>query len=82
MPVASVVGQIERHDDEVSGADRDLLLASGTQVLLAGLERMNERDFEVFVALVVYPRNAHNSSRMTTTKAEATRTMSDLRFLC
>ena len=68
-----VVGRVERHDDEVGGADGDLLLAPRAQVRLARLERVHERDFEVLlVALVAYPRNAHSSSRITTMKAAAT----------
>jgi hypothetical protein len=49
--VAPVLGYLQGHHDEVGDAHADLLIASGTQVGLARLEGMDERDFEVVAAV-------------------------------
>jgi hypothetical protein len=49
--VAPVLGYLEGHHDKVCDADADLLIATGTQVGLARLEGMDERDFEVVAAV-------------------------------
>jgi hypothetical protein len=68
--VAPVLRHVERHHDEVGQAHGNLLVAPRTEVGLARLEGMDESNLEVVV--VRYPRSAHNSSRMQTTKAAAT----------
>ena len=49
--MAAVFGDFEGHHDEVGDADADLLIAPRTQVGLARLEGMDERDFEVVAAV-------------------------------
>jgi hypothetical protein len=49
MPVAPVLGNVERHHHEVSDADADLLEAAGAQVFLARLKGVDERNLEVVV---------------------------------
>jgi hypothetical protein len=49
--VPAIFGNLERHDHEVGNADRDLLVTSRTQIRLARLKRMDQRDLEV-VAVV------------------------------
>jgi hypothetical protein len=70
MPVAPVLGDLERHDDEVGEADGDLLVAARAEIGLARLEGMDERNLEVVV--VRYPRRAHSRSKTHTAKAAAT----------
>jgi hypothetical protein len=70
--VAPVLRHVERHHHEVRETDRDLLAAPRAEVGLARLKGMDESNLEVVV--VRYPRSAHSSSRMQTTKAAATST--------
>jgi len=51
VPVASVLGHLDGHDDEVRDADADLLMAARAQVGLARLEGMDERNLQVVVVL-------------------------------
>jgi hypothetical protein len=73
VPVPTVLGHVERNDDEVADADGNVLQATGAQVGLARLERMDERDLEVVVLVVAaQPSAAHSTSNATTTKAAIT----------
>jgi hypothetical protein len=67
--VAPVLGDVERHHDEVGDPHRDLLMTAGAQVGLARLERVDERDLEV---VVLYARVAHKTRRTHTTTAAIT----------
>lgn len=64
-------GFVEGHHHEVAEADGNVLVAAGTQIRLARLERMDERDFEI-VLVVTQPRNAQSSSSTQTRTAAAT----------
>ena len=71
--MAPLLRHVERHHHEVADAHTDLLVAARTQVRLARLEGVDERDFEI-LAVAVYPSAAHSTSRMTTTNAAITST--------
>jgi hypothetical protein len=60
-----------RHHHEMGEADADLLRATRAQICLAGLEGVDEYDFEL-VVVVGQPSSAQSSSRITTTNAAAT----------
>ncbi|MDP1793906.1 MAG: hypothetical protein Q8K63_07185 [Acidimicrobiales bacterium] len=70
--MSPVVGRVERNHDVVAHANRDLLQATRAQVLLAGLEWVNEGDFEVVLVVAFYPSRAHKTRMITTTTAAAT----------
>ena len=56
--MASQVGRLAGHDHHVTGPGPDLLLATGTDVGLGGLERLHEPNLEL-IALVVGFRSDH-----------------------
>ena len=70
--MAPVFRHVEGHHHEVGDADTDLLVATGAQVRLARLERVDERDLEVVLGVLAQPSTAHNTSRITRTKAAST----------
>ena len=53
-------------------ADADVLIATGAEVRLARLERVDESDLEVVLVGVAHPNAAHSTSAMTTTNAAIT----------
>ena len=75
MPVAAVLGDLDRHHHEVAEADWDVLQAPRAEVFLARLKRVDERDLEVFVAVLVHLGiAAHSTNRIITSTAAATST--------
>lgn len=71
--MAALVGHVERHDYEVTEADRDVFEAARAEVLLARLKGMDEGDFEILVVVIrAHPKKAQNNSRRTTMTAAAT----------
>jgi hypothetical protein len=73
MPVPAEIGSVERHHHQVPHARFDVLVASGTQVLLGGLKRMNDADLDL-VAVRQRGISAHNSASATMMNAAATKT--------
>jgi hypothetical protein len=69
--MAPVVRRVQGHHDVVTDADADLLQAARAQVRLAGLEGVNERDFEVVVG-VAYSRFAAHATNTAITTTTAT----------
>jgi hypothetical protein len=53
MPVPPEIGLAERHHHQMPDPDRNFLLATGTHVELARLERMHEPDLHIVSAATV-----------------------------
>lgn len=75
VPVATVLGGVERDNYEVAGTGVDVMRATRADVGLAGLERVDEADVECVVVGLAYRGNAaHSTSSATTTNAAITST--------
>jgi hypothetical protein len=69
VPVSAKIWSLGRHDDDVSGARRDLLLATRADVGLDRLERLNPADLRRTDQRGI---NAHRSIPATIAAASAT----------
>jgi hypothetical protein len=69
--VTTILGHVGRYDDEVGQPNGDLLRATRTEIGLARLKGVDERDFEI-VGVVAQPNAAHSTRRTTISTAAAT----------
>ena len=79
VPVSAEVRRVLGNDDHVTRAFRDSGLASGTDVVLAGLVRLHGRDehrLEGGIGHGCYPRNAQRTTAIVSTPKPTTSTMS------
>jgi hypothetical protein len=76
VPVAAKVRRLQRDDDDMTGARRDVLVAAGAQVGLGRLEGLDPTHFDLGVepprSAGRHPRNAQATSSATTTRAATT----------
>jgi hypothetical protein len=72
MPVPAEIRSVERNHHQVAHARVDVLVAPGTQVLLGGLERMDDADLDL-VAVRQRGISAHNSASAKRMNAAATK---------
>jgi hypothetical protein len=70
VPVTPEVHRVERNDDQVPDAGRDLLLAAGAEVGLGGLKGLDPSDLDLVQRGII----AHSRTSATTTNAAATST--------
>lgn len=78
MPVATEVGLEPGYDDDVKGSRRDRALTSRTDVVLAGLVRLDGVDEH----LVAHPRNPHATAAAVMATKTTTSTMSTVVRFC
>jgi hypothetical protein len=77
MPVPAVVGRVKRNDHEMTLADLDVPVASGTPVPLDRLIRLDAAHLDraesgVPIAACAHPSNAHRTSPIATANAPTT----------
>ena len=72
VPVPPLVGVGSWHDDDVSFAHADLVVAAGAAVLLRGLVGLDATHVDVVVDPAHVPTTAHTTSATITANAAAT----------